>query len=146
MSRGITVHHFVANHTTRRYGAAQRSSDLLDVNYWYEVAADTEFPHNLGRMDVFTRFYLVQAKPTRYVLRVWWIDHPGGRPERIGRVGPFRVDFRPDETVRDVCFHLRSIILRGSGRHRIDLLLPIRRGWETGRLIRLAQTHFRVER
>ena len=68
MSRRVAVHHFVENETTRTYGVGNRTSDLLRVNYWHDVPADTEFPRSLMRMDLFTRFYLEKAKPCEFLL------------------------------------------------------------------------------
>src|SRR5713226_5071039 len=100
MSRRVSVHHFVANETTRTYGPGNRTSDLLRVDYWHDVPADTEFPRTLLRMDLFTRFYLERAKPCKFYLQVWWLDHPSGMQEMLGQFGPFLVNFRKGESVR----------------------------------------------
>ena len=62
MNRRVVVQHLVAKLTTRQYGPGQRVSNLLDVNYWREVPADTEFPRVFGRLDLCTRFYLKRAQ------------------------------------------------------------------------------------
>ena len=148
MSRRVSVHHFVANLTTRQYGSGARTSDLLDVNYWREVPGDTEFPRVFGRLDLFTRFYLNRANPVEYYLRVWWDDCPRlNRRDLIEQYGPFLVPFRPDELVRDRVFRLQNVQLRGAGRHTVRLirLLPAS-VWRIGRWAVVADTHFFVER
>jgi hypothetical protein len=142
----VSVHHFVANLTTRRYGPGQRTSDLLVVDYWHDVPPDTEFPHSIARMDLFTRFYLDQARPAVFRVQVTWLDHPGGAPEVIGDYGPFPVDFRSDESVRDVAFRLPMIQLQGAGRHSVELLRVFTSGWRAGESVSIAVTHFFVER
>jgi hypothetical protein len=146
MSRRVTVHHFVANDTTRTYGPGNPTSDLLGVDYWHDVPADAEFPRTILRMHLFARFYLDQARPTDFSLRVSWLDHPSGAPLVIGEFGPFTVNFRQDETARDVIFHLRMIHLEGVGRHSVELLREWKRGWRAGELVPIARTHFLVER
>ena len=147
MSRRVAVHHFVANLTTRQYGPGQRTSDLLDVNYWREVPADTEFPRVFGRLDLFTRFYLTRARPVEYYVRVWWEDTPRPRHERVGQYGPFPMHFRTDELVRDRVFRLQNVQLRGVGRHTVRLVrLRPASVWQRGRWAVVAETHFCVER
>jgi hypothetical protein len=118
----------------------------LVVDYWHDVPADTEFPHNIGRMDLFTRFYLEQATPTAFRVQMSWVDHPSGIPEVIGDYGPFRVNFRPAEAVRDVAFRLPMIQVQGVGRHRVELLREFKSGWRAGELVPIAVTDYLVER
>ena len=145
MSRRVTVHHFVANLTTRQYGE-HPTSDLLGVDYIHDVPADAEFPRTILRMDLFTRFYLEQARPSEFFAQVWWIDHPSGTPEMLGQFGPFPVNFQVGAVFRDVVFHLHMIRLQGVGRHSIELLRERKRAWQAGELVAIARTHFFVER
>jgi len=142
----VSVHHFVASLTTRRYDTGQRTSDLLGVNYWREVPADAEFPRTLNRLDLFARFYLFDAKPVEFIVQLVWNDHPSRESKVIGDYGPFRVGFRRDDAVRDAVFHLPMIRLQGAGLHSIELLRERKRGWQTGELVTIAKTHFLVER
>lgn len=148
MSRRVTVHHFVANKVTRQHGPGSSARDLLDVDYWRSVPGDTEFPKVFGRLDVFTRFYLSRAKPTDFLVKVWWEDNPRRRRELVGEYGPFRVPFQPGDLVLDRVFRLYNLEFRGTGRHTIRLIRdraanrsPLSRRWVT-----IAQTHFTVER
>lgn len=145
MRRRVSVHHFVANLTTRQYGP-HPTSDLLGVDYWHDVPVDAEFPRTIGRMDLFTRFYLERAKPVAFTVRVWWNDHPSGISESIGSYGPFPVPFRPRDGVRDVAFRLHGVRLLGVGRYSVELLRERARGWQAGELASIARTDFSVER
>lgn len=145
MSRRVSVHHFVANLTTKQYGA-HPTSDLLGVDYWYEVPADTEFPRRIARMDFFTRFYLLKAKPVEFFVWVLWLDTPTRRPRILGRYGPELVGFRPDETIRDHVFKAINLQLQGAGLHRVVLLRERPLGWHGRRFAKLAETHFFVRR
>lgn len=145
MSRRVRVHHFVANLTTRQYGS-HPTSDLLGVDYWHEVPADTEFPRTIGRIDLFTRFYLVHARPVKFTVKIWWNDHPSGTPEPTGSYGPFLVNFHPGTWVQDAALHLHMVRVQGAGRHSIELLRKRRRGWQAGELASVARTDFYVER
>lgn len=146
MVRRVAVHHFVANLTTRQYGA-HPTSDLLGVDYVHDVPADTEFPRWLPKLDVFTRFYLRNAAPVEFYIRVWWLDHPRRRKGQMtGEHGPFRVDFQPGELVHDHVFRLVNLHLPGVGRYALRLVRYTQGGWDAGRPALLAQTHFRVEK
>jgi hypothetical protein len=146
MSRRVSAHHFVVSKLARSHGPGQTAWDLLDIDYWRTVSADAEFPKVFGRLDAFARFYLEQARPTVFRVQVSWVDHPSGVPEVVGDYGPFRVAFHHAETVRDVSFRLPTIQLQGTGRHRVELLRPVKSGWRAGELVLIAVTHFYVER
>ena len=147
MSRRVAIHHFVANKVTRQHGPGQTAWDLLDVNYWRRVPADTEFPRVFGQMDLFTRFYLTNARPAEFFVRVWWDDSPTRGRELIGQFGPFLVPFQPADLVRDYAFRLYNIQFRGVGRHTIRLVRDRRAAWPaTSGWGVVAETHFTVER
>ena len=145
MSRRVSVHHFVANMTTTQSGP-HPTSNLLGVDYWYDVPADAEFPRRIGRMDLFTRFYLTRARPVEFFVRVLWLDVPTGGPRIIGRYGPELMSFRPDETVRDHVFKAVNLQVEGPGLHRILLLRERPANWRGRRFAVLAETHFFVRR
>jgi len=145
MSQKVSVHHFIANLTTRQYGP-HPTSDLLGVDYIHDVPADTEFPRTLARVDLFTRFYLNGAKPTEFFVRVLWLDSPTPKLRRIGRYGPNLVSFQPNEAVHDHVFKVVNLRLAGAGRHRVLLLRKRTANWRGKRLAIIAQTHFTVER
>jgi hypothetical protein len=115
MSRRVSVHHFVANATTTQSGP-HPTSNLLGVDYWYDVPADAEFPRVVGRMDFFTRFYLRRAKPTAFYVSVCWADAPDLGRRRPARHGPYVVNFQPTDVVYDHSFRVVNIRLPGAGR------------------------------
>ncbi|HEV3387025.1 MAG TPA: hypothetical protein VG097_19560 [Gemmata sp.] len=144
MSRKVSVHHFVANMTTSQSGA-HPTSNLLGVDYWYDVPPDAEFPRTIAWMDLFTRFYLLKAKPVEFYIRVLWQDAPERSRRKIARFGPYMVGFKPDKTVHDHVFKIFNIRLQGVGRHTIQLLRRRYGSWERPRLTKLIETHFFVE-
>lgn len=144
MSRRVAVHHFVANLTTRQYGP-HPTSDLLGVDYIHAVPADTEFPRLIPRVDLFTRFYLRDAKPTTFLIRVNWREAPASQQPCRRKYGPFTLPFQPTEIVRDYAFRLTSVRLDGVGWY--DVVLYRRRSDSRGRYWqKLAETHWYVER
>jgi hypothetical protein len=144
MSRRVTVHHFVANLTTRQYGP-HPTSDLLGVDYIHDVPADTEFPRWLPRVDLFTRFYLRNAKPTEYLIRVVWRSAPEALRPCRHRYGPFTIPFQSTDVVHDHAFRLVNVRLDGVGWY--DAVLYRRRRSSFGRRWqRLVETHWLVER
>lgn len=52
----LRVQHCVVNMTTRQYGP-NPTSDLLGVDYFHTVPADTEFPRTLSKLELFVRFF-----------------------------------------------------------------------------------------
>src|SRR5690349_21358990 len=100
MSRRVSVHHFVMNATTTQSGP-HPTSNLLGVDYWYDVPSDAEFPRVMGKVDLFTRFYLQQAKPTEFYVSVRWADAPDVQRRRVTRYGPYVVNFQPTDAVYD---------------------------------------------
>src|SRR5690348_616839 len=118
MAQSVNVHHFVANITTRQYGP-HPTSDLLHVDYIHDVPPDTEFPRRVGRIDLFTRFYLEDADPTDFFVLVRWTDSPDQQRKRAGRYGPYTVYFRSADLVRDHLFRVENLQLLGVGRYTI---------------------------
>ncbi|MBY0458434.1 MAG: hypothetical protein K2V38_13930 [Gemmataceae bacterium] len=146
ISRRVAVHHFVANLTTRQHGP-HPTSDLLGVDYVYEVPPDTEFPRFVPRIDLFTRFYLRNAPPCEFFVRVWWLDAPRRRRGQMtGEHGPFTVPFPVNALVYDHVFRIANLRLSGLGVYALRLVRYHRNQWDPKRAGLLAQTHFRVER
>jgi hypothetical protein len=116
MGNRVAVHHFVVNLTTRQYGPSP-TSDLLGVNYWFTVPADAEFPRWLTRVDVFTRFYVQNAKPVEFIIAVKWLDDPIKQAPPLRLYGPFSVPFHRTERIRDHVFRLVNVRLNGVGKY-----------------------------
>jgi hypothetical protein len=141
----VRVHHVVASLTTRQYGP-HPTSDLLHVDYTYDVPADTEFARRIGRIDLFTRFYLEQAGPTTFFVLVRWTDSPDEQRKRVGRYGPYAASFQPTDIVRDLVFRVENIQLPGVGRYALLLICRRPPDWKGRKLRKLTETHFCVER
>lgn len=144
MGRRVSVHHFVANLTTPQYGP-HPTSDLLGVDYVHEVAADTEFPRLLPRVDLFTRFYLTRASRATFLIRTEWRDAPESRRPCHRTYGPFGLTFGPLDVVRDYAFRLVNVRLDGPGRYDV-VLYRRKRTKPATRWGKLAETHWYVER
>jgi hypothetical protein len=118
----------------------------LGVDYWHEVPADAEFPRVIGKLDLFTRFYLQNARPAEFFVSVRWLDSPTRRGRRPARFGPFPVNFQPHESVHDHSFRVINIRLGGVGRYSIRLVREVEPDWQGRRFARLAETQFYVQR
>jgi hypothetical protein len=145
MSRRISVHAFLAAATVSQSGL-HPISNLLGVDYWHEVQADAEFPRVIGKLDLFTRFYLRNADPTEFTIAIRWIDSPTRRARRAARFGPFPVNFQPHESVRDHSFRVVGIRLGGVGRYSIRLVREVEPDWQGRRFVVMAETQFYVQR
>jgi hypothetical protein len=129
---------------TRQYGR-HPTSDLLGVDYTYEVPADTEFPRRVERIDLFTRFYLNHAGPTTFFVLVRWTDSPEDKRRRVGKYGPYTVGFRPTDLVRDHVFRIQNIQLPGVGRYAVLLVSRRPPDWKGRKYGKLTETHFLAE-
>lgn len=146
MSLRVWVHQFVLTELTRPRSQTWRACDLFGASHWVDAPADTEFPYRVARMNLFTRFYLDNAKPTEFFVRVRWLQPPDRVARIVGTFGPFVLPFASDAAVRDCSFSLNNIQLQGVGLHRIDLLRVIRLRRKGRKRLRIATTYFAVER
>jgi hypothetical protein len=146
MSRRVVVHHFVLADLARPETPAWRVWDLFRVSHWRGVPVDTEFPFTVPRMQLYTRFYLTRARPTRFSVRVFWDGHPSGLAEDLGTFGPYLVPFPTAVTVHDCSFTVHNLQLQGVGSHRVELLREQLRTWTADPWIPIYRTYFEVER
>lgn len=146
MSRRITVHHFVLANLVRPEQPTWRASDLFHVSHWVDVPANTEFPYTVPRLQLFARFYIEQARPTEFRIRVVWEDHPSGLPELVGDFGPYSEPFTRHPSVHDRSFTLHNLQLQGVGRYTAELLRLRASGWDAGEWRAIKETYFVVER
>jgi hypothetical protein len=144
MSRRVSVHHFVGNLTTTQSGP-HPTSNLLGVDYWYDVPADAEFPRVIGKLAFFTRFYLRRPTPTEFSVVVRWTDSPDPMRRRARWYGPYLVNFQPTDAVYDHAFRVVNIRLDGVGRYTVWLVSEKPPDWRGRRFAALAKTHFCVE-
>ena len=146
MSRSVRVHTFLVTELVKPQSQSWRACDLFRVSHWFDVPADTEFPYTVSRLQVFTRFYLDQAKPTEFRVRVWWLDTPSGHPDLLHEFGTYSVPFTRRDTVRDWSFNLHYLRLKGTGLHHVQLVREKRVGWDADGWRSIAETYFFVER
>ena len=93
--RRLEVQFCVLNDITRRYGP-HPTSDLLGVDYFRPVPADTEFPYTMPRLDLFVRFLVARLGPTEIAVRVRRLKDDGTNGERVaGTPGPSSRSTRP---------------------------------------------------
>lgn len=97
-------------------------------------------------MNLLARFYLEQARPTDFRIRVVWEDHPSGLPDLVGDFGPYPELFTRHPSVHDRSFTLHNLQLQGVGRHTVVLLRLRTSGWDAGEWSVIKETHFVVER
>jgi hypothetical protein len=144
----LRVKHCVLNRTTRQYGS-HPASDLLEVDYFYTVPADTEFPRVLGRLELFLRLLARDKLQGRLLITV----STHGTDEASGRVifrrrvllptvvslGPILVD-KP--------YKLMNVVVPAEGTYVVRVLRRQKtRSWDgKARWRLLATEHFYVER
>ncbi|MBX9628441.1 MAG: hypothetical protein K2X82_31885 [Gemmataceae bacterium] len=146
MSR-LRVLHCLVNRVTRQY-PPDTSSDLLGVNYFRSVPADTEFPKLLAPFEVFVRFYARR----RIGGSVWVFVSPA----RPGGAGPgvfYRRRFAlptvtgPADVVYDRSFKLVGMTVPGAGTYTVRVVRRAGRGWDGRRRWRVLGTdYFQVVR
>jgi hypothetical protein len=146
MSQRVRVHHFVLAELVRPEDVAWRVCDLFRVSHWRAVPVDTEFPFTVPRMQLFARFYLLQARPMEFRVRVPWLDAPDRVSRVIGHFGPFVIPFAQNAAARDCSFNLHNVQLQGVGMHCVELVRNRRVRWSPGKRVRVATTYFVVER
>lgn len=141
--RRLKVLACLLNRVTRQYGSCP-TSDLLGVCYRYAVPPDTEFPHEVARLDLFVRFQPYRLGPTRVRVRIVRLDPDGSDMERVSAYS-FVVPFAPTDAVRDHVFRLVSIRLPGPGVYAVRVGRRLR-GWSGPRWQTLGTDYFLVER
>ena len=136
----VAVQHMVACPLIRRYGNVP-TSDLLGVAYTYTYTPDLEFPRHLAQLDLFARLFIFRPGQATFQVRVWRLGADDASQTRMGRFGPFRVDFEPGYAFLDQPFRLRHVRLEGVGRYAIRLCQLVKRRWR-GEGYRVLATEF----
>lgn len=124
----LTVQHCVVNTTTRQYGS-HPTSDLLGVDYFFTVPADTEFPKPLGKLELFVRFFGTDLPPSRVLVTMTHTTAPDGRVVFRKRY-PVTTVRQPGLVVLDRAYKLLNITLPAAGVYVIRVLRRVRRPWE----------------
>lgn len=126
----LRVQHCVVNMTTRQYGP-NPTSDLLGVDYFHTVPADTEFPRTAGKLELFVRFFGTDGIAGRVRIAVSHLNPDGTDRELVYR----RLSDLPASGVRglvvlDRGFKLVTILIPGEGTYAVRVTRRVRRPWE----------------
>lgn len=132
----------LVNRVTRQY-PPDASSDLLGVNYFRFVPADTEFPKLLAPFELFVRFYAER----RVGGTIWvFISSPptvGGGPAIFYRR---RHDLPtvtgPANVVYDRSFKLVGVTVPSLGTYTVRVVRAAGRGWDGRRRWRVLGTDY----
>ena len=125
----LRVRHCVVNRTTRQYGP-NPTSDLLGVEYFHTVPADTEFPRALGKLELFVRFFGTDGVAGRVRITVSLLNPDGTDRELVYR----KVFDLPTSAVRgsvvlDRGFKLLNVLVTGEGTYTVRVARRVRRRW-----------------
>ena len=127
----LRAQHCVVNMTTRQYGS-HPTSDLLGVDYFHTVPADTEFPRTLGKLELFVRFFADNGIAGRVRVTVSRL-HPNGTSREL--VYRKRFDLAASNVggsvVLDKGFKLINVLIPGEGTYVVRVTRRGRRSWET---------------
>jgi hypothetical protein len=132
MSR-LDVQQCIVSTAIRQYGP-NPTSDLLGVDYFYTVPADTEFPRTI-KLELFARFFGIDQSPTWVFLTVMYLSQNGSDREEVYRKR-FDLPFlnQSGRVVLDRGFKLMNVLLVGEGEYAVRVLRPRRqrRQYNTG--------------
>lgn len=143
----LRVQHCVVNLTTRQYGP-NPTSDLLGVDYFHTVPADTEFPRSLRKLELFVRFFGTDGAAGRVrvtVTRLW----PDGSDRELvyRRLFDVSVQGASGAVVLDRGFKLVDGLVPGEGVYAVRVARRVRRPWEAKARWRvLAADHIAITR
>ena len=143
----LTVQHCVLARVVRQYGRP-RSSDLLGVNYFFTVPADTEFPHPVSPLELFVRFHAQDSRPARIRVAIAR-SLPDGTDGAEDHRQRFDLPFptQPALVIMDFGLKLLNVSLPGAGDYVVRVLRPVRAKWQpTAEWRTLASEYFRLEK
>lgn len=143
----VRVQHCILNATTRQYGP-HPTSDLLGVDYFLTVPADTEFPKRLGKLELFVRFFGDDGITGRVRVTITRLYASGADRELVYRN---RFDISTPVVggliVPDRSFKMMNVLLPGEGTYAVRVARGVRRPWEAKRGWRvLAVEYFHIAR
>lgn len=112
----------VVNQTTRQYGPYP-TSDLLGVDYFYRVPANTEFPKWVPKLELFVRFVGHDVTPATVSVAIVRL-HPDGTDRDEVYRKRFAVPFsgQPGQVVLDLSYKLMNIVLPSDGVFAVRVL------------------------
>lgn len=126
----LRVQHCVVNATTRQYGP-NPTSDLLGVDHFRTVPADTEFPRTLGKLELFVRFYGSDGITGRVRITVSYLWPDGSDRELVYRnLFNIAVPNLSGAVIMDRGFKLVNVLIPGEGSYAVRVMRAVRRPWE----------------
>lgn len=131
----------VVTATTHQHGS-HAAYNLLGVEFLRTYSPDVEFPRTIGRLDVFTRFFVSKMTQTTIAIRIWWLKPDGTNRQRVNQYF-FDVPFQVDETWRERVFRLVNVHIPGEGDYAVRVCGPAE-AWKKNRWRVLATDYFRV--
>jgi hypothetical protein len=126
----LRVQHCVVNMTTRQYGP-NPTSDLLGVDYFHTVPADTEFPRTLAKLELFVRMFGTDGIAGQVRITVSHL-HPDGMDRELVYRKTFALPASVARglVVLDRAFKLINVLLPGEGTYAVRVTRRVRRPWE----------------
>ena len=125
----LSVQHCVLGLSARQHGRPV-TTDLLGINYFYTVPADTEFPKTVAQVEVFVRFFGEDLPPVSVQVVVGRVL---GRRAIGGLL--YRRRFvvsdvpQPGSVVIDRTFKLLYLRLPGEGEYAVQVHRRVRPEW-----------------
>lgn len=143
----LRVQHCILSQTTRQYGA-NPTSDLLGVDYFHTIPADTEFPGRIPQIELFVRFFGYRESRGKVRISVWVLDVDGSERQNVFQmVYPLTGRAMPGWEILDRSFKLRGIDVPKLGTYSIAVEYRKRSSrWSPRSWRRLATEFFYVER
>jgi hypothetical protein len=131
----------------RQYGP-NPTSDLLGVDYFVDVPADTEFPKRIGPLELFVRFVGVNGIRGRVRVVVSYLNPDGSdRQVMFRKVYPLPTVVAAGDVILARGFKLVDLDVPGEGTYAVRVARRVRRPWEAkaGRRV-LGADYFQVRR
>lgn len=122
----------------RRYGPTGATSDLLGVDYFPSVPADTEFPFLLGTFDLFVRFLTpggISGRVLVTVVRLHTDDTDGDQV--YWKWFPLPVVPGSGPLLLDTTFRLHTLVIPGEGQYVVRVSRTTRNRWSGDRRYRV---------
>ncbi len=122
----VRVQHCIVNATTRQYGP-NPTSDLLGVDYFHTVPADTEFPRTLGKLELFVRFFGDNGITGRVRITVSRLYSNGTDRELVyRRMFDITATGVSGSVVLDRGFKLINVLIPGEGTYAVRVARRVR--------------------
>lgn len=142
----LRAQYCVLTRVTRQHGS-HPTSDLLGVDYYYTVPADTEFPRRIAPLELFVRLFGTGRLTGSVRVTITRLHPDGSDRDRIyWKV--FRLPTAgPGPFVLDLGFKLHNVVVPGEAVYAVRVSRRTRPRWDGARRARLLATdHVRVTR